>query len=122
MKHSDMVYRLVKSGAAIQATLTAHKVDFWHGATGVVTEAGELLDAAKKYCIYNKPIDKVNVIEELGDIEFYLEQVRQSLDITRDQTLEANIAKLKVRYDGLVYSDTAAQARADKVGDLHEPS
>ena len=81
---------------------------------GISGEAGELLDAIKKHVIYQKPLDRENAIEELGDIEFYLEGLRQGLGISRQETLDANIKKLSVRYAGLQYSDTAAQTRADK--------
>lgn len=114
MKHSDMVAALVKPGSAIVLQLSPEKADLWHGATGVVGEAGELIDAIKKHVIYDKPLDLDNVIEELGDMEFYMEQIRQRLGLTREQTLEANITKLRVRYEGLKYSDAAAQARVDK--------
>jgi NTP pyrophosphatase (non-canonical NTP hydrolase) len=113
--HAEMVRTLVKPGSHIASALTANEADLWHAATGVVGEAGELIDAVKKHVIYRKDIDRANVVEELGDIEFYLEQVRQNLGITRDETLEANIDKLSVRYNGLKYSDQAAQDRADKV-------
>lgn len=43
-----------------------------------------------------------------------MEGIRQALGIRRDVTLQANIDKLRVRYEGLRYSDSAAQARADK--------
>jgi len=112
--HSEMVKALVKPGEAILLTLTPAKADLWHGATGVVGEAGELIDAVKKHVIYNKPLDLINVIEELGDLEFYMEQIRQNLGITREETLGGNIAKLSKRYEGLKYSDAGAQARADK--------
>lgn len=68
----------------------------------------------KKHVIYNKPLDRENVVEELGDLEFYMEQLRQNVGITREETLAANIAKLEIRYNGLRYSDQAAQQRADK--------
>ena len=84
---------------------------------GISGEAGELLDAVKKAVIYRKPLDIKNVIEELGDLEFYMEGLRQGLNITRDEVLEANIAKLSVRYNGLKYSDVSAQERADKNAD-----
>jgi NTP pyrophosphatase (non-canonical NTP hydrolase) len=96
-------------------SLNSSKVDLIHAVMGITGEAGELLDGIKKHVIYDKDLDLDNVIEELGDMEFYMEQVRQRLGITREQTLEANIAKLKVRYDGLKYTDAAAQQRADKV-------
>lgn len=65
--------------------------------------------------IYRKPLDRENVLEELGDLEFYMEGIRQGLGITREQCLEANIAKLGKRYEGMRYTDGAEQERADKV-------
>lgn len=114
INHGDMVAALVKPGKNILDSLTSEKCDLWHGATGIVGEAGELVDAIKKHVIYNKPLDRENVIEELGDLEFYMAQVRHNLNITREECLEQNIKKLSVRYEGLKYSDTAAQTRADK--------
>ncbi len=114
IKHEDMVSTLVKPPAAIIPQLNEHKVDLIHAIMGISGEAGELLDAVKKAAIYDKPLDRENVVEELGDLEFYMEQLRQRLDITREETLDANIDKLRKRYDGLKYSDAAAHARADK--------
>lgn len=112
--HAEMVKALVKPGEDILSQLTPEKVDAWHAATGVVGEAGELIDAVKKYAVYNKDIDRANVVEELGDLEFYMEQTRQNLQITRDETLQANMDKLAKRYEGFKYTDKAAQDRADK--------
>lgn len=114
VKHSEMVTVLVKPPEDIYSSLTLDKIDLVHAVMGVSGEAGELLDAIKKHAIYNKPLDRENVVEELGDLEFYMEQLRQCLGISRDETLEANIAKLSVRYEGLKYSDQRAQDRADK--------
>ena len=83
-------------------------------AVGVSGEAGELLDGIKKASIYNKPLDRQNIVEELGDIEFYLEGIRQGAGITRQETIDANIEKLKARYSAGTYSNKAAQERADK--------
>lgn len=112
--HSEMVAGLAKSGDAIAAEMTGSDAHLLHMAVGISGEAGELLDAIKKRVIYRKDLDLDNVIEELGDLEFYLEGIRQGLCITRDECLEANIAKLSKRYEKLQYSDTAAQERADK--------
>lgn len=111
--HQLMVSRLVKPGEDILATLTPEKVDLWHMSTGVVGEAGELSEAVKKHVAYGKKIDFDNVMEELGDLEFYMQGIRQNMNITREQTLIANIQKLSVRYHA-GYSDKAAQERADK--------
>lgn len=85
-----------------------------HAAIGVSGEAGELLDVVKNSWAYGKPVDRENVIEELGDIEFYLEALRQDLRITREETLEANGRKLANRYPQGEYTDADAQTRADK--------
>lgn len=114
MEHKHLVAALAKPGAAIVAELTADQAHTLHMAIGVSGEAGELLDAVKKATIYQKPIDRENVIEELGDLEFYMEGLRQGLNITREETLQHNIAKLSKRYHGGSYSNQAAQERADK--------
>lgn len=115
--HKEMVARLVKPGEKIIETLSPQTADLWHAATGVSGEAGELLDAVKKVVVYNKSLDRANIVEELGDLEFYMEQVRRNTGITREETLTANFLKLadkdKGRYkDG--YTDKAAQDRIDK--------
>lgn len=112
--HPQLVAALVKAPGLIIAQMNEDKMDLIHAVLGISGEAGELLDGIKKAAIYDKPIDLENVIEELGDLEFYMEQLRQRLGITREQTLAANIAKLSKRYEGLNYSDAAAQNRADK--------
>lgn len=109
----DMVAALVKPGEDIVQSLTTEKANVWHLATGVSGEAGELLDAIKKHVIYNKPLDHENVIEELGDMMFYMEGLMQALGISGEECIEANIKKLGVRY-AQGYSDQAAQQRADK--------
>jgi NTP pyrophosphatase (non-canonical NTP hydrolase) len=81
---------------------------------GVSGETGELLDAIKKHVIYRKPLDMPNIIEELGDIEFYMEGLRQQLGVTREQCLQHNIAKLTKRYESGSFSNASAIGRADK--------
>lgn len=111
--HQAMVKDLAKPGVAILDEMTPANAHLIHMIMGLSGEVGELLDAVKKSVIYKKPLDMENVVEELGDIEFYLEGFRQGLQITRKQTLIENIAKLDVRYQG-TYTDRAAQDRADK--------
>lgn len=114
MNHADLVKALAKPGADIVASLTPETAHLLHMAVGVSGEAGELLDAVKKASIYVKPIDRENVIEELGDLEFYMEGLRQGLGITREETLAHNVAKLSKRYASGSYSNQQAQERADK--------
>jgi len=112
---SSMVKVLAKSGESIKTEMTARNANLLHMVIGISGESGELLDSIKKAVIYQKPLDIVNVVEELGDLEFYMEGLRQELGITREETLQATINKLAVRYNGFKYSDKSAQERADKV-------
>ena len=116
--YGEMVKTLAKAGADILASLTALKCEMWHHASCIQGEAGELFDAVKKHIIYNKPFtdqERLNVIEELGDMEFYMEGLRQACNVTRQETLDHNATKLAKRYgEALQYSDSAAQLRADK--------
>lgn len=113
--YGSMVRNLTKSGEDILAGLTAEKVDLLHMAIGIAGEAGELLDAIKKHVIYGKPMDRANLIEELGDLEFYLNGIRFNQAVSRTDVLLANKRKLLGgRYVNGTYSDAQAVTRADK--------
>jgi NTP pyrophosphatase (non-canonical NTP hydrolase) len=114
--HKSIVKALVKPGDEILLSLTSLQTHLLHMAVGIAGEAGELLDAIKKHAVYQKPLDIENVIEELGDLEFYMEGLRESLLITRDATLSHNVEKLQRRYSTGTYSNEQAQQRADKEG------
>jgi NTP pyrophosphatase (non-canonical NTP hydrolase) len=114
--YGQMVEALAKPGAEILRTLTPEQANLLHMALGVCGEAGELADAIKKHAVYNKPLDVENVIEELGDLEFYMEGVRRALNILRATTIAANVCKLSKRYHLGRYSNEQAQTRADKGG------
>ena len=67
--HSQMVSALAKPGKDILATLTPLSTHLTHMALGVAGEAIELLHA-----IVNG--DHRNIVEECGDIKFYIEGLR----------------------------------------------
>jgi len=112
--HPELVAKLAKDGDSILKELTPWDCNIWHMASCIGSEAGELFDAIKNPVIYRKPLDRANVIEELGDLEFYMEGLRQAMDISRQETLDANILKLSKRYNEMKYSDKKAAERADK--------
>jgi NTP pyrophosphatase (non-canonical NTP hydrolase) len=115
MSHSDLVFTRLKQPIDIFNQFDIEKANLVHLVLGLVGEAGELLDAIKKNYAYNKPLDIENVKEELGDIEFYLEGLRQHLGFTREEILEHNLNKLLIRYrQG--YTDHEASNRRDKNG------
>jgi len=69
-----------------------------HGALGCGTEAGELLDAVKRSIFYGQKLDRVNLIEELGDLAWYMSILMIELESSWEEVWTANIGKLKKRY------------------------
>lgn len=112
--HPLLVRTLCKPGHEIHASLTDLDCHLLHMSSKLCSEAGELMDAVGKAVYYRKPLDLLNIKEELGDIEFYLEGLRQSLNIPREETLALNISKLETRYPSGSYSNLDAQERKDK--------
>lgn len=113
-RYQLMVTQLKKSGEDILSQMTPLKASLGHLAIGISGEAGELSDALKRHYAYNKELDMANVIEELGDIEWFMEAIRQELGINRADTLRANHYKLLKKRYPKGYSDADAIARADK--------
>lgn len=115
-EYGHFVTLKVKGGKDIIAGLTPEKADLLHMGVLIAGEAGELLDVIKKVCIYGQKMDEGKIqhmVEELGDMEFGMEQVRQLLLVTRDYVLTHNMNKLSTRYvKG--YSDKEAGDRNDK--------
>lgn len=111
--YSEFVASKVKDGSKIIQELTPSDADALHMAVGVAGEAGELLDAIKRGAIYKKKYDVDNIEEELGDLEFFMERIRQIFGLTRENIIKRNIAKLSARYEK-GYSNQAAHERADK--------
>lgn len=48
-----------------------------HMGLGIVGEMGEIVDQLKKAYIYGKAIDQVNIVEEVGDVAWYVAGVVQ---------------------------------------------
>ncbi len=93
--------------ATCLARMTPEMMRLLHVAMGLTTEAAEFTDMLKKHIFYGKPLDKVNLIEELGDCTWYERVGCAALEIAYIDMLERNIAKLKARFPER-YSDAAA--------------
>ena len=85
-----------------------------HGIIGISTEAGELLDIVKKNKFYDKPVDWVNVKEEIGDILWYCAEICAIHKWTFEEIMEQNIRKLKARYPDRFTNANALNRNLDK--------
>lgn len=114
ISHAQLVEALVKPPLDIISTLSAFTADLWHGATGVAGEAGELLEAL--VMSHAGAIDRENVVEELGDLEFYVEQIRQRVGISRDNS--ASVSPLDIELDMLNFYGSSVAINASAVLDI----
>ena len=85
-----------------------------HGSCGIATEAGELLDAMKKHIFYGKEVDTVNVVEEVGDLMWYIAIILDELGVEFEDVMDKNINKLKARYGNKFSEDSANSRNLDK--------
>lgn len=97
-EYRKFVHSKLKNPEEILETQSEVTMNLIHAAMLISGEAGELLDAVKKHVIYDKPLDIPHVIEELGDLEFGMEFLRQIVGVSRQQVLEVNKKKLNERY------------------------
>jgi len=82
-----------------------------HGVIGAAGETGELLDAVKRSLFYGKPLDRVNLREEIGDTLWYLALICSELDYSFEEAMQQNIAKLRKRYPEKTFSSHRALNR-----------
>jgi NTP pyrophosphatase (non-canonical NTP hydrolase) len=92
----------------IEAIRARINVRLLHAISGIMTESGELMDAFKRNIIYGKNLDRVNLIEELGDLTWYIALALDEIDSSFAEVFEANIAKLKKRYKTGKFNETEA--------------
>lgn len=87
-----------------------------HGFCGMVSELGEIADARKRAVAYGKPVDRLNMLEEAGDVLWYLVRFLDGYGFTLEQAAAANIAKLAQRSEALradpALRDLAAEREA----------
>lgn len=69
-----------------------------HAIMGCVTEAGEMMDQLKRHLIYGAPLDTVNLLEEAGDLQWYVALLLRTLDSSFDEVHQKNIDKLRARF------------------------
>ena len=106
----------------VRGRLNDDLVDLFHASIGMTTEVGELSDVVKKHLFYNKPIDWVNLAEEIGDIMWYValaaRVVEKNTGKPLSRILDENINKLKKRYPDSFSYDKAVSR--DLVGERKE--
>lgn len=90
---------------------------FLHSVIGLAGETGELAAAAQRWLWYGRELDKTNVVEEIGDVCWYLAQCCRSMGVDLEVIMKANIDKLKFRYPERYTDFHAAEENRDRAGE-----
>lgn len=81
-----------------QFDLTSFDLDILHAIFGVISEAGEILEELMKAKLEGREVNRVNMIEEVGDIMWYLALALRANGGSFEDACTRNINKLAVRY------------------------
>ena len=65
---------------------------------GLGGEAGEVVDYYKKVLFHGHELDRDKLIDETGDVLWYVAAMATALDVTLEEIAEYNIKKLRKRY------------------------
>jgi NTP pyrophosphatase (non-canonical NTP hydrolase) len=88
-------------------------IDNIHMVLGMQTEVAELSDVFKKHLAYNKPIDWVNVEEEVADAMWYIANFCRINNINFEKILQNNIDKLRKRFPDKFSEEQAINRNVD---------
>jgi NTP pyrophosphatase (non-canonical NTP hydrolase) len=85
----------------------------YHAQWGMSSETGEIADAIKKHIMYGQPLDIQNLVEECGDLMWYICLCLNAVGYTFEECLSQNIEKLRIRYPEK-FTEKDALERKDK--------
>ncbi len=105
MKYATLLYQELSQRTnttdtkSITDRLAPHQTQqILHAGIGLATESGEVLDQIKKHVYYGKELDKVNLIEEAGDVLWYVATLLEYVGSTFEEAMDKNIQKLETRF------------------------
>ena len=77
---------------------TCGKIELTNGVLGLVGESGEVADLLKKHLFQGHELNEEKLIEELGDVMWYIAVCSKALNVDMNVVAERNIDKLIARY------------------------
>jgi NTP pyrophosphatase (non-canonical NTP hydrolase) len=81
--------------------------------SGLVEEAGEVLQIIRELEYKNKLVDVNHLKEELGDVLYYVQSLANRFGLTLDDIKQANIDKLNKRFPSGEYTTKDAIRKVD---------
>lgn len=69
-----------------------------NGVMGLNGEAGECIDIVKKHLFQGHPLDTDKLVDELGDVLWYVAITADGIGVPLEDIMQHNIDKLRKRY------------------------
>ena len=69
-----------------------------NGVLGLAGESGECVDMVKKHLFQGHELDKAHLMEELGDVAWYVAVAAHAIGYDLETVLQYNVCKLRRRY------------------------
>ena len=91
-----------------------------NGCYGLNGEAGECIDILKKHEFQGHVFDRDKMIDELGDVLWYIAQTATGLDVTLDEVAQHNVDKLRKRYPDGFDSERSVRRSEYEGGSIHD--
>ena len=85
-----------------------------NGVMGLNGEAGECIDLVKKWRFQGHPLDARKLMDELGDVLWYVAITASGLSYGLDEIMQHNIDKLRKRYPDGFDVGRSVHREADK--------
>ena len=83
-----------------------------NGCYGLNGEAGECIDLLKKHEFQGHPFDTAKMLDELGDVLWYVAEAASGLGVPLETVALYNIAKLQDRYPDGFSSEKSINRKA----------
>jgi len=107
--------RVVPETVETMPSLSDRDIDMLHAMIGVTTEAIELLQNTISILNGRSAVkDYSNIVEEMGDIYWYLAVLQKATGISEEKVKSKNIMKLRARYPEKFTTDDALNRDLDK--------
>lgn len=111
-KLSEAMVKLESMPESIQ--LSNEEFDFIHGAFGIASEVGEMVEEFLLSKAEGRPMNTTNIKEEVGDVMWYLAMWMRYFGLTFEDCADSNIAKLTVRFPEKFTEDNAHNRNIDE--------
>lgn len=82
----------------VMERFTEENIQLFHAGLGMATEAGEVLEQLEGHIFQDKPLDKINLAEEVGDSFWYCAIISRITKLSFGEIMWRNISKLRARF------------------------